>query len=374
ITDNYGKTSSGNKITLNIQESPAPVRILASEVENPLEESYNLCPGESVQFISEGDEVYERYEWYRNGQLLENEVGAEIQITEPGMYEIWAYNRKNCPAKSNQIEVKFPEYPLLQMPGIVVGCEPGEPVDVLNSLLIYDPDEYDYQLVGNGTTLLNEEIKSVSFTGFYLLSAKPKDFDCFGEPIEVEVFIQETPLKADFDFVVAGTDIKDDAGGGIFADDPIAFENLSDERAVKWIWDFGDGQNSNEKDPIHVFGKKGMFEVELIIEDEYGCQISIRKIVEITKSYRIMVPTGFTPLEEENQFFTPKYKGLVSVDLMIFNSWGELIFRSDELGGKGWDGTFQGKLMDAGFYVFRFDAISIDGEKVTRSGKFRLIR
>ncbi|NVK50579.1 MAG: cell surface protein, partial [Cyclobacteriaceae bacterium] len=95
ITDNYGKTSSGNKITLNIQESPAPVRILASDVENPLEESYNLCPGESVQFISEGDEVYERYEWYRNGQLLENEAGAEIQITEPGMYEIWAYNRKN---------------------------------------------------------------------------------------------------------------------------------------------------------------------------------------------------------------------------------------------------------------------------------------
>ncbi|MCS5491918.1 PKD domain-containing protein [Algoriphagus limi] len=374
ITDNYGKTSSGNKITLNIQESPAPVRILASDQENPLEESYNLCPGESVRFVSEGDELYERYEWYRDGELLENEVGADLVIEEPGLYEIWAYNRKNCPAKSNQIEVKYPEYPTLQMAGTVVGCEPGESVDVLNSLLTFDPENYDYRLTGNGLTLLNEEIGSVDFSGLYLLSAKPKEFDCFGDPIEVEVFIQDIPLSADFDFAVAGTDIKDDTSGGIFADDPIAFEDLSDQRAVKWIWDFGDGNTSIEQNPIHIFGKKGEFQVVLTIEDEYGCQVSISKVVSITKSYRIMVPTGFTPLEEQNQFFTPKYKGLISIDLMVFNSWGELIFRSDELGGEGWDGTFQGEVLDAGFYVFRLDGVSIDGEKVTRSGKFRLIR
>jgi gliding motility-associated-like protein len=375
ITDNYGKASSGNKITLNIQESPAPVRIFAEGVESPIEESFNLCPGESVVFVSEGDEAYQRYEWYKDGALLEGETAANLDVFEPGLYEIWAYNRKNCPAKSNQVQVLFPEYPSLQMSGTVIGCEINEPVNVFDFLLNYDPDEYDYRLTGNGLELFNEEIEQVPQGGIYELTAKPKGFECYNsQSTEVEVFIQLIPLTVDFDFVVEGTDIRDDESGGIFADDPIAFTELADERAVEWSWDFGDGSTSTEQNPIHVFGKKGEFQVVLTITDQYGCQESFQKTVLITKSYRIMSPTGFTPNADENKTFTPKYKGLVAVDLMIFNSWGELLFRSNELQGPGWDGTLEGKLLDAGLYIFRINAETVEGESITETGKFRLIR
>jgi gliding motility-associated-like protein len=59
---------------------------------------------------------------------------------------------------------------------------------------------------------------------------------------------------------------------------------------------------------------------------------------------------------------------------MIFNSWGQLIFRTDELNTVGWDGKLNGELLDSGFYFFKFNAVAIDGEKVVEEGKFKLIR
>ena len=87
-----------------------------------------------------------------------------------------------------------------------------------------------------------------------------------------------------------------------------------------------------------------------------------------------MFPTGFTPLDSENQFFAPKSKGLVSGELLIFNIWGDLIFQTDDLMTPGWDGTLEGKLLDAGIYVYRYNGVATDGEKVTKTGKFKLIR
>ena len=70
----------------------------------------------------------------------------------------------------------------------------------------------------------------------------------------------------------------------------------------------------------------------------------------------------------------PKSKGLVSGELLIFNTWGDLIFRTDDLKTEGWDGKLKGELLNAGFYFFRYNGVAIDGEKVTRDGKFKLIR
>ncbi|HAZ26011.1 MAG TPA: cell surface protein, partial [Algoriphagus sp.] len=118
---------------------------------------------------------------------------------------------------------------------------------------------------------------------------------CYSGSNQVEVFIQEEELLIGYDFVVQGTDIRGDAEGGIFPDDPIQFTDMSDTRTIRWSWDFGDGETSQNRDPVHVFGKKGEFEVTLTLTDRFGCQKSLTKVISITKSYRVMFPTGFTP-------------------------------------------------------------------------------
>jgi hypothetical protein len=373
ITDNYGKTSKGNSITLEIKESPEPIELVVSGTNEQIEE-IDICKGQQVSLEGKGNEVYERFEWKKDGELIPSATKSSFIASSEGEYEVIGYNRKNCPAISNKVRINEPDFPTLQIISPVVGCVPGEPVDVKSEIMDYDSERYDYQLTGMGLVLMNDELGSVGLSGKYELRVKLKTLDCYSDPIPVEVFIQEQELEVDFEFEVQGTGVKDDAGGGIFPDDVIQFKDLSDQRAVKWEWDFGDGGTSTEQNPTHVFGKKGDFEVELVITDQYGCQKSWKETVSISRSYRLMVPTGFTPTEPENKTFLPKFKGLAQIELMVFNLWGELIFSTNDLETAGWDGTLEGKLLDAGVFVYRFDGVATDGEKVSESGKFRLIR
>jgi hypothetical protein len=373
ITDSYGKTSGGNSITLKIQESPEPIRLSLLGGNQPVSQ-FDICEGEMVSLSGTGDEVYERFEWLKDGEIIPEANQSTYSTSEAGIYEIVGYNRKNCPAISNKITVNLPDYPSLSVNTPVVGCTLGQAVDITGQISGYDLTLYDYQLSGSGITLLNDALKSVTKSGSYELRVKLKNLECYSDPVAVEVFIQEVELTVDFDFGVQGTGVKDDLGGGIFPDDVIQFADLSDSRAVKWDWDFGDGTGSQQQNPTHIFGKKGDFEVELIISDAYDCQKTVSKTISITRSYRLMIPTGFTPTEAQNRTFLPKQKGLVRLELLVFNTWGDLIFRTDDIETEGWNGTLNGKLLDAGLYVYRVNGVATDGEEVRESGKFRLIR
>ena len=46
--------------------------------------------------------------------------------------------------------------------------------------------------------------------------------------------------------------------------------NINENEIVSWFWDFGDGNNSNESSPIHYYEEFGVYEVSLIITDEFG--------------------------------------------------------------------------------------------------------
>ncbi|HCX74208.1 MAG TPA: cell surface protein, partial [Algoriphagus sp.] len=85
-------------------------------------------------FIASGNEDYTRYEWYLDGELIVNETSDQLIISNEGMVEVWAYNRNNCPAKSDPIEVVYPEYPELIFDELVVGCVPGEPVNIFEGI------------------------------------------------------------------------------------------------------------------------------------------------------------------------------------------------------------------------------------------------
>jgi len=373
ISDNYGKRSQGNSLTITILEPPVAMTLVESEGEALVEELF-LCGGESILLKGIAEIEYAKVEWRKDGEKIQGADGFQFNVGESGLYTIVGYNEIGCPVASNAIRVNYPESPIYEIDQPIIGCSPDIGVDVTDYLEGYDPGTYDYLLVGNGKTYLNNQMKNIVESGLYDLTVKLKTLDCYSDPIQIEIIILEEELIADFEFGVQGSGITGDDDGGIFPDDVIEFENLSDETAVSWFWDFGDGSTSNEENPVHVFGKKGEFDIILTIENELGCVASIAKRLSITKSYRIMVPTGFTPLEKENKTFVPKFKGIVSMQLSVFNLWGEFIFQTDDINSEGWDGTLKGELLDAGIFVYKLEGVAKDGEKVTKAGKFRLIR
>jgi gliding motility-associated-like protein len=374
ITDNYGKTSAGNYIKLLIKESPEPVNILAQGLDSNIDE-VRRCEGDPVILRAVGDEVYVKHEWYRDDILIPDSDVPEIQAILPGRYRVLAYNSKSCPTQSSEFTINNPPFPELVVFNPVVGCEPGMSLDIRDFISGHDDTPYDYQLeTPLGDLLENEEMSEISISGNYLLRVKHRDLTCWSEPSPFEVIIVDEPLQVDFDFEVEGTGVKGDEDGGIFPDDTIQFTNLSSGEVVNWSWDFGDGTSSTVQNPTHVFGKKGVFQIKLTVTYNLGCVAQVTKELSITKSFRVMFPTGFTPTLGENKFFRPKVRGIAQMEILIFNLWGNILFRTNDLKTEGWDGKANGELMPGGNYVYRIKMVSIDGEAVEQSGRFLLIR
>jgi gliding motility-associated-like protein len=120
----------------------------------------------------------------------------------------------------------------------------------------------------------------------------------------------------------------------------------------------------------------------LTVTDKYGCSAIDNITLDVHKSRDIFIPNAFSPNHDGiNDRFAP-FGGfeVVSIqNLKIFDRWGGLIFSSDTIGPNdvnrsGWDGTSEGKTMDAGTYLYTMLVEFVDGEVVLLSGSFTLIR
>jgi len=60
----------------------------------------------------------------------------------------------------------------------------------------------------------------------------------------------------------------------------VHFEDHSLGKILKWHWDFGDGNTSEEQNPIHTFTKKGVWTIVLTVEGE-GATSSRSKVWEV---------------------------------------------------------------------------------------------
>jgi gliding motility-associated-like protein len=60
-------------------------------------------------------------------------------------------------------------------------------------------------------------------------------------------------------------------------------------------------------------------------------------------------------------------------NLQIFNRWGEKVFETTSM-SDSWDGSFRGKNMDTGVFVYRADGVTIDGKPFSIKGNITLIR
>ena len=162
----------------------------------------------------------------------------------------------------------------------------------------------------------------------------------------------------------------------ILVDDQLKFESKISEDFIAWEWDFGDGNVSIEKDPVHVFKMPGEFEVVLRAYDIFGCSSVQKEEVKVNEvSKYLMMPNAFSPNNDGlNDVFKPETKGISGYKMAIFNKWGELIFSNDSQNAEGWNGQLNGQLLPSGNYVYKVSYLTPKGEEIEKAGTVTLIR
>ncbi len=90
------------------------------------------------------------------------------------------------------------------------------------------------------------------------------------------------------------------------------------------------------------------------------------------------IPNAFTPNGDGiNDYFFPRQllsRGLTYFHMTIFNRWGESVFETSTLDGRGWDGCFNGVPQPEGVFIYMIEAAFKDGQKEQHKGNVSLLR
>jgi gliding motility-associated-like protein len=157
----------------------------------------------------------------------------------------------------------------------------------------------------------------------------------------------------------------------IYEDDLISFINNSIGGSY-YLWSFGDGKNSEQFNPYHIYGTNGKDTVILIVRSSNGCLDTTYQVIDIPEA--MDVPNVLTPNGDGyNDFFKLRSSGIKEFKLAIYNRWGNLIWESTDH-NIGWDGKTKSGIEAAeGTYYYAISAKS-STKSYNKTGYVTLMR
>ena len=125
--------------------------------------------------------------------------------------------------------------------------------------------------------------------------------------------------------------------------------------ALSYNWDFGDNKISSLKNPIHSYESQGQYNVLLTVNENTACPASIVNNVNAPADglYTLYIPNSFTPNGDgiNDVFKITSFIPCDSYTLIIYNRWGEEVFKTYDPLNVGWDGVSNGLKVSEGVYT-----------------------
>jgi gliding motility-associated-like protein len=155
------------------------------------------------------------------------------------------------------------------------------------------------------------------------------------------------------------------------------FTNQSSADAVRFRWDFGDGDTlltTSRLPVVHQYNATGTFNACLRAYNAAGCFDDTCQQVTTLIIPLVDVPNAFTPQSTDaNNIVYVKGFGISKMRFIIWNRWGQKVF---ETGNRfqGWDGKYKGTVQPMDVYAYTLEVEFFDGTKTTKKGDITLIR
>jgi len=189
----------------------------------------------------------------------------------------------------------------------------------------------------------------------------------------------------------------------------VQFTNNS-QNGTSYNWNFGNGQTANatttsNQSMTYTTSDPESYTATLVVSQGQFCSDTFTLVIQVdvcdcndpeATNYNplanvnvpsnciypypeISVPNVFTPNEDtNNDDFFLTWKNVTSLNLVIINRWGNVVFEefSDDLINKNpsWNGDSDGKPVSDGIYFYKFTAIGIGGQELEGHGFIHLLK
>ncbi|MFZ1687815.1 MAG: PKD domain-containing protein [Flavobacteriales bacterium] len=119
--------------------------------------------------------------------------------------------------------------------------------------------------------------------------------------------------------------------------DPVVLVTDQSQQAVQWTY-WVDGEQVTDPSFLWTFSDAGEFGITQIVSTSNTCADTARMVVAV-RDHLFYAPNAFTPDGDGvNEIFLPHVIGAVDYELLVFDRWGMVQFRTTET-GQGWDGS-----------------------------------
>ncbi|MBK7174308.1 MAG: PKD domain-containing protein [Bacteroidales bacterium] len=146
----------------------------------------------------------------------------------------------------------------------------------------------------------------------------------------------------------------------------LQFENSSMD-AIKYYWEFGNGETSFAENPVVFYQDDGTYTIMLVSWNELNCTDTTRLSYEFMVK-GLYIPNAFSPNnpQESVQLFKPVGINIETYRIEVFDRWGNMLWYSEKVDDfgrptEGWNGKFNGTIVQEGVYTWKASAVFKDG-------------
>ncbi|MCW3102409.1 MAG: hypothetical protein JWO09_849 [Bacteroidetes bacterium] len=337
------------KDTIVMNVNPLPVIGLA--------DTLRICPGTTATLTA--NPGYTNYAWNTGA------VTSSITVNAPGLDKVIVQDANGCINADSTVVLFYP-IPQLQFSVFPVkGCDPlyvsTQNTSILNGSTI---QSWDWQI---GPNNLNDTapVTVLNGAGIYNVSLQATtDKGCIVDTLLTNyIEVYPTPQAI----------IVPEALEYELYDDYINISNQSLQSDF-YTWSLYGDSLTNTADFVYPVTDTGAYYFQLLAVNQYGCKDSTQVTITVNPSYAIFFPDAFTPNDNgNNDKYMPKGYGIKEYELLIFDRWGNMMFKSNDI-TVGWDGTYKNNLPFRDVYVYKCRIRDIKGDPHYYYGHITLVQ
>ncbi|MBU0765013.1 MAG: gliding motility-associated C-terminal domain-containing protein [Bacteroidetes bacterium] len=289
-----------------------------------------LCEGQSVTFNAQSN--CQTYQWSTG------EFSQSITVSAQGTYSVTVSNICGDTSASVSVTSVY-EYPDIELGPDAEICE-GE------NIVLNPGASYDSYLWQNGTT--GESLTAV-FAGTYSVTVTNAICSTNDQMTLTVVSVPEVDIGEDT----------------YFCTESILLDAGSENSTYSIVWQ--DGTNARTYTATEV----GSYSVTVTNNCGYD---SDTILLQDCPDCIVDIPSAFSPNGDGlNDVLYIRGSGYTSVELMIFNRYGETVFVTNDP-SSGWNGFFGGKIQESEVFVYYLTAECMDGESVKKKGTVTIVK
>ena len=162
----------------------------------------------------------------------------------------------------------------------------------------------------------------------------------------------------------------------VYNDNPVVNFTDTSMGVSDWLWSFGDGTTSTDKNPTHHYNKTGHQKVLLQVFNPYQCTDTISQNLLVAFD-RLFPPNAFSPNAPNiiDRSFTLGSEGIAAqgYSFKVISRWNDIVFEANnEI--VGWDGRLKnGGFAPPGNYIWILKYTDFLGRRHQQTGSVTLI-